>query len=52
MEQQDLMAYREDSDSIIGLINLHIAMVQICDRIYLKDLCITDISSPGMYFQM
>lgn len=25
-------------------------MMQICDRIYLKDLCITDIISPGMYF--
>ncbi|XP_017761385.1 PREDICTED: filamin A-interacting protein 1-like [Eufriesea mexicana] len=46
MEQQDIMSYSEDS-TIIGLINLHVAMVQICDRIYLKDLCITDITSPG-----
>ena len=46
MEQQDIMEYIDDSD-IIGLINLHTAMVQICDRIYFKDLCITDISSPG-----
>lgn len=46
MEQQDIMQYCEDS-TIIGLINLHIVMVQICDRIYLKDLCITDITSPG-----
>lgn len=46
MEQQDIMKYCEDSD-IIKLINLHVVMVQICDRIYLKDLCITDISSPG-----
>ncbi|XP_006612596.2 probable kinetochore protein nuf2 [Apis dorsata] len=46
MEQQDIMQYCEDS-TIIGLVNLHIVMVQICDRIYLKDLCITDITSPG-----
>ncbi|CAK9803057.1 hypothetical protein ANTPLA_LOCUS3432 [Anthophora plagiata] len=46
MEQQDIMQYCEDTD-IIGVINLHIAMVQICDRIYLKDLCVTDIISPG-----
>ncbi|XP_078041847.1 uncharacterized protein LOC144472538 [Augochlora pura] len=36
-----------DDTDIIQLINLHAAMVQICDRIYLKDLCITDIISPG-----
>ncbi|XP_076375773.1 uncharacterized protein LOC117228681 [Megalopta genalis] len=36
-----------DDTDMIQLINLHAAMVQICDRIYLKDLCITDIISPG-----
>ncbi|XP_012244193.1 probable kinetochore protein nuf2 [Bombus impatiens] len=46
IEQRDIMSYCEDS-SIIALINLHVVMVQICDRIYLKDLCITDITSPG-----
>ncbi|CAK9797818.1 hypothetical protein ANTQUA_LOCUS1352 [Anthophora quadrimaculata] len=46
LEQQDIMQYCEDTD-IIRVINLHIAMVQICDRIYLKDLCVTDIISPG-----
>ncbi|XP_076248302.1 uncharacterized protein LOC143188117 [Calliopsis andreniformis] len=47
MEQQNVMLHCEETD-IIGLINLHIAMVQICDRIYIKDLCITDIISPGL----
>ncbi|XP_043587404.1 probable kinetochore protein nuf2 isoform X3 [Bombus pyrosoma] len=46
IEQRDIMSYCEDS-TIIALINLHVVMVQICDRIYLKDLCITDITSPG-----
>ncbi|XP_076760040.1 uncharacterized protein LOC143428792 [Xylocopa sonorina] len=46
LEQQDIMLHCEDTN-IIGLINLHIAMVQICNRIYVKDLCITDITSPG-----
>ncbi|XP_076286590.1 uncharacterized protein LOC143212102 [Lasioglossum baleicum] len=46
--QQDTiqMSYSDNAD-IIGLINLHVAMGQICDRIYLKDFCITDIISPG-----
>ena len=46
IEQRDIMSYCEDF-TIIALINLHVVMVQICDRIYLKDLCITDITSPG-----
>ena len=46
MEQQDVMSNCDDTD-VIGLINLHGAMIQICDRIYIKDLCITDIISPG-----
>ncbi|XP_017792243.1 PREDICTED: S phase cyclin A-associated protein in the endoplasmic reticulum-like [Habropoda laboriosa] len=46
MEQQDIMQYCEDTD-IIRVINLHIAMVQICDRIYLKDFGVTDILSPS-----
>ncbi|XP_031840353.1 uncharacterized protein LOC116430405 [Nomia melanderi] len=45
-EQQVVMSYLEDTD-IIRLINLHTAMGQICDRIYIKDLSITDIISPG-----
>lgn len=44
--QQEVMSYCDNVD-IIGLINLHVAMVQICSQIYLKDLCITDIISPG-----
>lgn len=45
-EQQEVMLYYEDSN-IIDLINLHVAMLQICNRIFVKDLCITDITSPG-----
>ncbi|XP_076647325.1 uncharacterized protein LOC143355951 [Halictus rubicundus] len=44
--QQDVMSHYDNAD-IIRLINLHVAMVQICDRIYINDLCITDIISPG-----
>ncbi|XP_043525154.1 probable kinetochore protein nuf2 [Frieseomelitta varia] len=46
MEQQDIMSSCEDF-TIIKLINLYVAMAQIYDRIYVKDLCITDITSPG-----
>ena len=46
IEQQDVMSNCDDTD-VVGLINLHGAMVEICDRIYIKDLCITDIISPG-----
>lgn len=46
MEQQDAMGCFEDSD-IIGLINLHVVIAQICERIFLTDLCITDITNPG-----
>ncbi|XP_076170101.1 uncharacterized protein LOC143148082 [Ptiloglossa arizonensis] len=46
MEQQDVMSYIEDTE-IIGLLNLHVAIRQICERIYIKELCITDIISPG-----
>ncbi|KZC04779.1 PREDICTED: myosin heavy chain, non-muscle-like [Dufourea novaeangliae] len=45
-EQREAMSYCEDS-AIISLINLQVAMEQICQRIYIKDLCITDIISPG-----
>ncbi|XP_076622601.1 uncharacterized protein LOC143342518 [Colletes latitarsis] len=46
LEQQDIMSYSEDTE-IIGLLNLQVAMIQICERIYIKELCITDIISPG-----
>ncbi|KAK1116437.1 hypothetical protein K0M31_019054 [Melipona bicolor] len=46
MEQQDIMSSCEDF-TIIKLINLYVVMAQIYDRIYVKDLCITDITSPG-----
>ncbi|XP_043248288.1 uncharacterized protein PFB0765w-like [Colletes gigas] len=46
LEQQDIISYNEDTE-IIGLLNLQVAMIQICERIYIKELCITDIISPG-----
>ncbi|KAG7187754.1 hypothetical protein KM043_016799 [Ampulex compressa] len=46
LEQQDIMTYSGNLD-IIGILNLYTAMAQICDRIYINDLCISDITSPG-----
>ncbi|XP_054013416.1 uncharacterized protein LOC128895139 [Hylaeus anthracinus] len=46
IEQYDIMSYSEDTE-IIGIINLQVAMIQLCERIYIKELCITDIISPG-----
>lgn len=47
------MTYFEDCD-IINLINLHTAMTQIFDQIFLHDFCISDITSPGinLYFKL
>lgn len=48
-EQHQVMLYSGGDNEIIGLINLHIVMEQICNRIYIKDFSNTDIISPGMF---
>ncbi|XP_018397113.1 PREDICTED: probable kinetochore protein nuf2 [Cyphomyrmex costatus] len=45
-EQLGAMTYYEDSD-VINLINLYVVVAQISDKIFLHDLCLTDITSPG-----
>ncbi|XP_032686832.1 kinetochore protein nuf2-like [Odontomachus brunneus] len=45
-EQSSIMTYFKDSD-IIQLINLHAALTQIFDKIFLCGFCITDITNPG-----
>lgn len=47
-EQYDAI---EDSN-IINLINLHTALAQIFDKIFLTDFSITDLTSPGIYFNV
>ncbi|XP_011137632.1 kinetochore protein nuf2 isoform X2 [Harpegnathos saltator] len=46
MEQCAIMSYFKDSDTI-NLTNLHAALTQIFDKIFLRDFCITDITNPG-----
>ncbi|XP_046833401.1 probable kinetochore protein nuf2 [Vespa crabro] len=45
-EQQVVMSCIEDTD-IVSIINLHVIMRQICDRIFIKDFCISDITNCG-----
>ncbi|XP_014469198.1 PREDICTED: probable kinetochore protein nuf2 [Dinoponera quadriceps] len=45
-EQCAIMTYFKDSD-IISLINLHTALTQIFNKIFLEDFHITDITNPG-----
>ncbi|XP_015184271.1 PREDICTED: stress response protein NST1-like [Polistes dominula] len=45
-EQQLAMSSIEDTD-IVSIINLHVSIKQICDRIFIQNFCISDITSGG-----
>lgn len=45
-EQQLAISSTEDTD-IVSIINLYVAIKQICDRIFIKSFCISDITSSG-----
>lgn len=45
-EQQLAMSSMEDTD-IVSIINLYVSIKQICDRIFIKSFCISDITSAG-----
>ncbi|XP_014613120.1 PREDICTED: probable kinetochore protein nuf2 [Polistes canadensis] len=45
-EQQLAISSTEDTD-IVSIINLYVAIKQICDRIFIKSFCLSDITSGG-----
>ncbi|KAI4489550.1 hypothetical protein M0802_010987 [Mischocyttarus mexicanus] len=45
-EQQSIMSSIDDTD-IVRIINLHVAIKQICDRIFIQNFDISDITSGG-----
>lgn len=50
-EQHTAMVYYEDSD-VINLINLHVVVAQIFNEIFIHDFSLTDITSPGINFNL
>ena len=46
-EQLDCLSCPDSASDAIKVINLYSAITSVCNEIFLKDLCLTDITSPG-----
>lgn len=46
-EQLNCVSCEEAALNALQAINLHAALTKICDKIFLKDFTLTDITNPG-----
>ncbi|XP_003427097.1 kinectin isoform X2 [Nasonia vitripennis] len=47
MDQLECLSCPDSASDAIKAINLYSALSSVCNEIFLKDLCLTDITSPG-----
>lgn len=48
-EQIDCLSYPDSVCDAITIVNLFSALSSFCNEIFLKDIYLTDITSPGIY---